>query len=288
MQCARTSYYNKTFDYRRCQISLIILNPADRFGSYNLRFLQRFHANAMILSFGNCNFIIVLPIESRFEVALSQLRSGRMHVIIFQPESRHHRPRRTVARGKEGAGQRRALLLWTVVAAETDNGQMDLVVSNATAVSMVHPTPMPSSKYLSILGVPFAVPYTVGMLGNLLAMCVLHRTRTDGSRKHGFMLRCLVFSDAVALNGLLVLFFVNTYRPGTKANVWTCRFRVLMRFFSVESGCVVTFVMTVERWLALTKPFAYHRVRAVFSAVILLRRRDWFARGACEYPWYRG
>ncbi|XP_025414807.1 melanopsin-like [Sipha flava] len=116
------------------------------------------------------------------------------------------------------------------------------------------------SKYLSVLGVHFGVSYTVGMLGNAAALYVLRRTRDGGHRKYAFMLRCLIVNDAVALNGLLAMFFANAYRPGTKVSTaWTCRSRVLLRFVSVESGPAVTFVMAAERWLALTKPFVYQK-----------------------------
>jgi hypothetical protein len=60
--------------------------------------------------------------------------------------------------------------------------------------------------------------------------------------------------------------FVSVQWPSTKNNVWSCRIRVLWRFFGLGSGCVAI-VMAVERWLALTKPFFYQKVRNTHRSI---------------------
>lgn len=138
--------------------------------------------------------------------------------------------------------------------AQHDRDPMELAVSNATETA----TPRPVHVVVTIASIQ-AVPYTIGIFGNLMALFILHRTRSSSNQKHGFMLRCLATNDCIALTGMLVLMFVGMYWPETKTNVWSCRFRVLWRFFGLGSGCVAI-VMAVERWLALTKPFFYQKV----------------------------
>ncbi|KAF7268543.1 hypothetical protein GWI33_018415 [Rhynchophorus ferrugineus] len=40
---------------------------------------------------------------------------------------------------------------------------------------------------------------------------------------------------------------------------WTCIALVVLRGFGLGSGCVA-FIMALERWLALTRPFLYHKI----------------------------
>jgi hypothetical protein len=108
------------------------------------------------------------------------------------------------------------------------------------------------------------VPFIVGIFGNLLALLILRRIRSSSNQKHGFLLRCLVTNDCIALTGMFLMFVVKTLWPDVKRDVWMCRFLVLWRFFGLSSGCVAI-VMAVERWLALTKPFFYQRVRICYS-----------------------
>ncbi|XP_022163083.1 prostaglandin D2 receptor [Myzus persicae] len=139
---------------------------------------------------------------------------------------------------------------------------MELAVTNATASSSpATPVfPVPSGTRLTSSGLQMGVTglYGFGIFGNLLALFILHRTRSSSNQKHGFMLRCLATNDCIALTGMLVQMFVSVGWPGTRNNVWSCRIRVLWRFFGLGSGCVAI-VMAVERWLALTKPFFYQK-----------------------------
>lgn len=135
---------------------------------------------------------------------------------------------------------------------------MELVVPNATVAA---PAPVVTGRYTVNPGLQagVTVSYTVGIFGNLLALFILHRTRSSSNQKHGFMLRCLATNDCIALTGMLVQMYVSLYWPSTKDSIWACRFRVLWRFFGLGSGCVAI-IMAVERWLALTKPFFYQKV----------------------------
>ncbi|XP_050532385.1 rhodopsin, GQ-coupled isoform X2 [Daktulosphaira vitifoliae] len=151
---------------------------------------------------------------------------------------------------------------------------METAVSNVTAPSPSVLPPSPPCRYVPGLGVQVGVTvsYTVGIFGNLLALLILHRTRSSSNQKHGFMLRCLATNDCIALTGMLVQMYVALYWPETTKSVWSCRFRVLWRFFGLGSGCVAI-IMAVERWLALTKPFFYQKhisLRLLKRMMILL------------------
>lgn len=153
---------------------------------------------------------------------------------------------------------------------EHDRDPMELAASNVTAAS----TPLNATAAVAATGRSpglgiHVVPYTIGVFGNLLALFILHRTRSSSNQKHGFMLRCLATNDCIALAGMLCQMFVSIYFPSVKQNVWFCRSRVLWRFFGLGSGCVAV-VMAVERWLALTKPFFYQKVRTYLYLLRIL------------------
>lgn len=40
---------------------------------------------------------------------------------------------------------------------------------------------------------------------------------------------------------------------------WDCVGKVIWRFFGLSSGCIAA-VMAIERWMALARPFIYHKV----------------------------
>lgn len=146
-------------------------------------------------------------------------------------------------------------------AAERDRAAMEPAVSNSTAPPSTSTATVASSSSPSTgVLVGATATYTLGVFGNLLALFILHRTRSSSNQKHGFMLRCLATNDCIALAGMLVQMYVARTWPDTAKNVWSCRFRVLWRFFGLGSGCVAS-IMAVERWLALTKPFFYQKVR---------------------------
>ncbi|VVC45064.1 GPCR, rhodopsin-like, 7TM,G protein-coupled receptor, rhodopsin-like [Cinara cedri] len=133
---------------------------------------------------------------------------------------------------------------------------MEHVVPNATFA-----TPIITADWYTKhpgLQAGVTVSYMVGILGNLLALFILHRTRSSSNQKHRFMLRCLATNDCMALTGMLIQMYVALYWPSIVDSIWACRFRVLWRFFGLGSGCVAI-IMAVERWLALTKPFFYQK-----------------------------
>lgn len=74
------------------------------------------------------------------------------------------------------------------------------------------------------------------------------------------MLRCLASNDLVALLGMLVQMYISIYVAGVTSNRAFCSLRVVWRLFGLFSGCVAI-VMAAERWLALTRPFVYQKVR---------------------------
>ncbi|XP_026812296.1 prostaglandin E2 receptor EP4 subtype-like [Rhopalosiphum maidis] len=139
---------------------------------------------------------------------------------------------------------------------------MELAVANVTASSSLTTTvlPVPSVVRLPSTGVQIAFTglSVFGIFGNLLALFILHRTRSSRNKKHVFMLRCLTINDFIVLVGRVVHMFVNIRWPDSKKTMWSCRISVLWRFFGLNSGCVAL-VMAVERWTALTKPFFYKK-----------------------------
>ncbi|XP_067128284.1 rhodopsin, GQ-coupled-like isoform X1 [Centruroides vittatus] len=91
------------------------------------------------------------------------------------------------------------------------------------------------------------------------------------------MVRCLAYNDLVALLGSFLLMYMHLYMPtNLVTSRWFCAIRVILRTFGLSSGCVAV-VMAVERWLALTRPFFYHKQvtyklikRAIFSLWIVV------------------
>lgn len=99
--------------------------------------------------------------------------------------------------------------------------------------------------------------YALGAVGNLAALWILYRSSRTRNSKHVLMLRCLIFNDLVAVLGMLSLLYVQKY--SLLPTYWCCILYVLMRAIGLGSGCVA-FVMALERWLALTRPFLYQQV----------------------------
>lgn len=96
------------------------------------------------------------------------------------------------------------------------------------------------------------VPFIIGVAGNVAALCILYYTAKRRNAKHVLLLRCLAANDLVSELGMLIV----TYIPHSYSK---CVLVVLLRAFGLGSGCIA-FVMAVERWLALTKPFFYQQV----------------------------
>lgn len=96
------------------------------------------------------------------------------------------------------------------------------------------------------------VPFVIGVAGNIAALCILYYTAKRRNAKHVLLLRFLAANDLVSEMGMLTII----YLPVSYSK---CVVVVLLRAFGLGSGCVA-FVMAVERWLALTKPFFYQQV----------------------------
>lgn len=99
--------------------------------------------------------------------------------------------------------------------------------------------------------------YILGVIGNLAALWILYRSSRSRNSKHILMLRCLIINDLVAVLGMLALLHIQKY--SLLPVYWCCVLYVLMRAIGLGSGCVA-FVMALERWLALTRPFVYQQV----------------------------
>lgn len=102
------------------------------------------------------------------------------------------------------------------------------------------------------------VSYVVGTAGNIAALWILYKSAKTRNSKHVLMLRCLATNDLVAQLGMLVLMYLQIYE--VIPSFWRCVLYVCLRAFGLGSGCVA-FVMAVERWLALTRPFLYQQVQ---------------------------
>lgn len=75
------------------------------------------------------------------------------------------------------------------------------------------------------------------------------------------MLRCLAINDLAALLGMLVQMYVTIYAGTVTSTRPFCAMRIVWRLFGLFSGCVAI-VMAAERWLALTRPFLYQKVKS--------------------------
>lgn len=66
--------------------------------------------------------------------------------------------------------------------------------------------------------------------------------------------------EFVGLVGMLTIMIIKRISPELhKSHIWIfCFSRILWRFFGLSSGCVA-FLLAVERYFALTKPFFYCR-----------------------------
>lgn len=112
-----------------------------------------------------------------------------------------------------------------------------------------------------------SVAFVIGAAFNTAALCILCSSKKNRNNKHVLMLRCLAVNDLVAQIGMLLL--LNWARFNTMPTRWKCVGYVLLRAFGIGSGSVA-FVMAVERWLALTRPFHYQTV-SVFSVLFFKR-----------------
>ncbi|CAH0561788.1 unnamed protein product [Brassicogethes aeneus] len=95
--------------------------------------------------------------------------------------------------------------------------------------------------------------FIIGAAANILALWIIYKSSRNRNKKHVFLLRCLATNDLVAQIGMLTVINLN------KGDYWTCVGFVLLRGFGLGSGSVA-FVMALERWMALTRPFLYHQI----------------------------
>ncbi|XP_026814037.1 uncharacterized protein LOC113554408 isoform X1 [Rhopalosiphum maidis] len=152
---------------------------------------------------------------------------------------------------------------------------MELTVENVSALSSAAiPAEFPGSYGFMLPSFGELIAYTglavIGVFGVLLELFILHRTRSDRNKKYVFMLRCLATNDCIVMVGVLGHMLVSDIWPNTRRNVWSCRIRIVWRFFAMCSGCVAI-AMTIERWLAITNPFFYRKVRARVSVAYTVR-----------------
>uniref|UniRef100_A0A1A9WT73 G-protein coupled receptors family 1 profile domain-containing protein n=1 Tax=Glossina brevipalpis TaxID=37001 RepID=A0A1A9WT73_9MUSC len=89
---------------------------------------------------------------------------------------------------------------------------------------------------------------------------------------------CLSTNNFIGLLGMLSTLVLKIYLPQDvfKQYIkWDCVGKVVWRFFGLSSGCIAA-VMAIERWMALARPFIYHKhityelVRKTIKSLILL------------------
>lgn len=81
---------------------------------------------------------------------------------------------------------------------------------------------------------------------------------------YGF--RCLSTNNFIGLLGMLTTLLLKFYVPREifeQYTKWDCVGKVIWRFFGLSSGCIAA-VMAIERWMALARPFIYHKVSKAF------------------------
>lgn len=86
--------------------------------------------------------------------------------------------------------------------------------------------------------------------------------------------RCLMMLELMGLLGMLSQMTIKNYADTKfyQSNIkFFCFMRVIGRFFGMSSGCVA-FVMAIERYFALTKPFVYckHFTNGLIKRLILM------------------
>ncbi|XP_037906335.1 thromboxane A2 receptor isoform X1 [Hermetia illucens] len=103
--------------------------------------------------------------------------------------------------------------------------------------------------------------YVIGVFGNFLALIILARKKNTKNSKYTLMLRCLASNNLIALLGMLTQMIAEVSLPGhvlVKCYRIFCIGRVICRYFGLSSGCIAA-VMAAERWMALARPFTYHK-----------------------------
>ncbi|KAG5680559.1 hypothetical protein PVAND_010059 [Polypedilum vanderplanki] len=100
--------------------------------------------------------------------------------------------------------------------------------------------------------------YFVGIVGSFLAILHLYRKKNFKNTKQALMLRFLMTLEFIGLAGMVTQMFIQFLAPHLVENhIWIfCFLRILCRFFGLCSG-YIAFLMAIERYFALTKPFLY-------------------------------
>lgn len=101
------------------------------------------------------------------------------------------------------------------------------------------------------------ITFVLGAIGNTAALWILCKSAKTRNTKHILMLRWLISNDLVAVIGMLAIVYLQKYQ--IFSTYIRCIFYIALRAFGLVSGCVA-FVMALERWLALTRPFLYQQV----------------------------
>ncbi|CRL04188.1 CLUMA_CG017303, isoform A [Clunio marinus] len=139
---------------------------------------------------------------------------------------------------------------------------------NATSVVETHNKLNTHTELVSML-------YIVGIIGSLLALLHLCQKQNLKNSKQAFMLKFLMTLDFVGLMGMLSQLTIRSYLDNDgfyKDHIWLfCFIRLVWRFFGLSSGCVA-FIMAIERYFALTKPFFYckHFTNGLIKRLIIM------------------
>ncbi|XP_055610886.1 prostaglandin E2 receptor EP4 subtype-like isoform X2 [Uranotaenia lowii] len=137
------------------------------------------------------------------------------------------------------------------------NASVEMLVQANSTTS----TPSVSHSFAKPCHILIGLSYLFGCVGNLIALIYLLNRKNVRNTKHSLMLKCLLTNDLIGLTGMFAQMYLQTFLPKEiiEENMHHfCIFRVIWRVFGISSGCVA-FVMALERYIALTKPFFYHK-----------------------------
>ncbi|XP_075161576.1 prostacyclin receptor [Haematobia irritans] len=137
---------------------------------------------------------------------------------------------------------------------------MDLLENVTETSSIIPPAQVPlyQNKRRFLLS---TIVIVLGVIGNFLALVILARKKAAKHSKYTFMLRCLSTNNFIGLLGMLTTLMLKLYLPADVFEdyiKWDCVGKVIWRFFGLSSGCIAA-VMAIERWMALARPFIYHK-----------------------------
>ncbi|KAK9508343.1 hypothetical protein O3M35_005929 [Rhynocoris fuscipes] len=125
---------------------------------------------------------------------------------------------------------------------------------NVTSSVLVEATVSPIPRHVLI-----STLYLLGVLGNLTALGLLFSSKTTPRNPRlSLMLRCLAMNDLTAVLGMWIQMLLKSHIAGLANHQIFCSIRVVWRCFGLGSGCIVC-VMAIDRWIALSSPFFYHR-----------------------------